>query len=1131
MGTESNYYKEIISKLESLTKREYTLFASLGIQSAVMAGVSVFTFFALLEMLFHFSSGARTILFLIFLVITIGALGYLFLIPLLKYFNIFRKTDYFKTAGKVGQSFPEVKDDLLNAMQLVSTYNLSSLYSSSLINAAFYQVYSKTKTIRFESIVSFKRAKELFFYFSGVIVFAFILLAYVPGMNAASVRLIKFREEFIPPQKFYFEVEPGNSKITKGDDVRISFRVIGPIPKETDLAIKYEEQTDFTVQKILADSTGKYNFDIHAVRQSFRYYAQAENLKSEIYTIEVFDRPIIKTFDLTITPPAYSRLPQIQQRDNGNITSLTGSYVDIRLTSTKELKFAKLQFADTTFFDLSVNGIDAKGKYRIKGDNNYQVILTDISGNTNQSPITYSIKALSDAYPTIDVIKPNENSNLGNDNRLPILLKITDDYGFTKLLINYRLSASKYAKVQDEYSKIEIPINKNEKESDVNYIWNLTKLNLAAEDIVTYYFEVFDNDNVSGPKSTKTLTFNLRVPSLDEILTRADDTHQEAVEDLKQTLKDAQELKKELEKIDQDMKQDKKELTWQEKEKIQKSLDKFKEMQNKVEQTSKQMNKMQQELQQNNLLSKETLQKYMELQKLMEEMTSDEMKKAMERLQNVLKNMNRQQTQEAMKDVKIDEEQFQKSIERTMNLIKRLQIEEKMNELVKRTDDLEKKQNDLQDETKNSNLNDKNQKDELSKKQDELSKELDKMKQEMENLAEKMKEFKDMPKDQMDKLKDEFDKQENQELSEQSKQDMQQNQKQKSMNKQSQISKNMKQMKQKLSQMQLQMQKENQMQTYTDMMRILENMITLSKEQEELKNESQMMDQNSTSYNENGEKQSSIQRSLDKIMQQLGELAQKTFAVTPEMGKALGDAKRSMQQSLDGLEKRNGRMSSTTQENAMGSLNEAANLMKGSMESMMQGGGQGGGMMSLMQQLQQMSGQQMGLNNMTQQLQQMMQGQGKLTSQQQGELQRLGQQQEMIRKSLDQLNQEAKMSGESKRLPSNLDNVVKQMQEIVTDMNSEKLDQELVQKQERILSRLLDAQRSINERDYEKERESKSGNTIARESPADLNLSSEKGKNKIKDELNKAVQEGYKKDYEELIRKYYESLQGRNLKN
>ena len=41
------------------------------------------------------------------------------------------------------------------------------------------------------------------------------------------------------------------------------------------------------------------------------------------------------------------------------------------------------------------------------------------------------------------------------------------------------------------------------------------------------------------------------------------------------------------------------------------------------------------------------------------------------------------------------------------------------------------------------------------------------------------------------------------------------------------------------------------------------------------------------------------------------------------------------------------------QKNAMASLNEAASLMKGAMDQMMSGGGQSGGMMSLMQQLQQ----------------------------------------------------------------------------------------------------------------------------------------------------------------------------------
>ncbi|MEO8399680.1 MAG: hypothetical protein ABI550_07695, partial [Ignavibacteriaceae bacterium] len=134
-------------------------------------------------------------------------------------------------------------------------------------------------------------------------------------------------------------------------------------------------------------------------------------------------------------------------------------------------------------------------------------------------------------------------------------------------------------------------------------------------------------------------------------------------------------------------------------------------------------------------------------------------------------------------------------------------------------------------------------------------------------------------------------------------------------------------------------------------------------------------------------------------------------------------------------------------------------------------------------------------------------------------------------KSIDQLNQEAKQSGQSKGMAANLNEVLNKMQEVITDMHTEKLNDQLVQKQEKILSKLLDAQRSINERDFEKERESNAGENIVRRSPAELNLSSEKGKDKIKDELNRAVQEGYTKDYEMLIRKYYEALQKENVKN
>jgi hypothetical protein len=154
-----------------------------------------------------------------------------------------------------------------------------------------------------------------------------------------------------------------------------------------------------------------------------------------------------------------------------------------------------------------------------------------------------------------------------------------------------------------------------------------------------------------------------------------------------------------------------------------------------------------------------------------------------------------------------------------------------------------------------------------------------------------------------------------------------------------------------------------------------------------------------------------------------------------------------------------------------------------------------------------------------------------MTPQQQLEMQRMAQQQQLIQKSLEQLNQEAKVSGQSSKIPADLESIIKKMQEVVTDMRGEKVDDELIQKQENILSKLLDAQRSINERDYEKQRESRSGENIAREFPAELDLSDPNALDKIRDELNKAVKEGYSRDYEELIRKYFETLQNEDIIN
>ena len=53
---ESGYYKEIINKLEKLTKKEYILVALLGIQTSLIVSLAAFVLFSFSEMIGHFSS-------------------------------------------------------------------------------------------------------------------------------------------------------------------------------------------------------------------------------------------------------------------------------------------------------------------------------------------------------------------------------------------------------------------------------------------------------------------------------------------------------------------------------------------------------------------------------------------------------------------------------------------------------------------------------------------------------------------------------------------------------------------------------------------------------------------------------------------------------------------------------------------------------------------------------------------------------------------------------------------------------------------------------------------------------------------------------------------------------------------
>ena len=1116
------HIEEIKEKLRKVVKKE-------NVKSLLKKIIyfSIFTvvfslILILAEFIGHFSSVVRTVLFWMFISLTAIAFLYFLVFPLLKI--LFPgKTDYIKSANYVGNYFDEIKDELTNVLQIFT--DKKQAVSESLKFAAVEKLYEKTKGIDFSKTIDFNDLKKYLpvtFLFWVVLIVALFL---IPGFQASAGRLINFNKDFIKPPGLTFTVEPGNTTVTKGDNLNIKIIIKGKIPSQITFYKKTIEDADFNSKQIKPAAKGLFRLTIKNIKSGFEYYVSGNGEKSDRYTVKVISRPVVANLIMEIFPPGYSHLPNETIKDNGNILALTGSKVKIKLISSKDLSASNIVFNSGKKLPLEISKRIAAGSFFVTGKDEYHFELVDSQGYKNINPIVYSIKLLTDDYPSIQLISPNKNENLPADDKLPLVLKISDDYGLSKLNLNFRLSSSQFNPVEKKFSIISVPISKSQKEQDVFYLWDLGDLDLATNDVVSYYLEVFDNDYVSGPKSAKTPVYTVRVPSLNEILNKADDSQNKATNEIAGTLKEAETLQKELENINNELKQNKKEISWEEKNKIEKSLDKFKKLNDKVQNIQKKLSEMQKDLQKNNLLSKETLKKYIELQKLLDEMNTEEMRKAMEKMQEALQKMMRDKVQNEMNNLNFNEKMFQKSLERTLKLLKRIQIEEKVDELIKRTEELEKSQNELRKETEKTDPKNSKELNKLSKKQEDITKNLKNLENEMKKLNAKMKEFKDMPADDLEKMEKEFQNQKNMQMSEQAKSELSQQMMQKAMRQQSNISQNMQALNKQMKNLQKSLQKQSQLKTVNEMMKITNELIRLSKDQEKLQKETAGLQPSSTQLNRNAEKQFELENNLDKILKQMVELSQKTFAITPEMGRALGKARAEMNKSVGSLQNRNSTIAGIHQNNSMQSLNQAATLMNSAIQNMMNGGS-GGGMMSLLQQMQQLSQQQMQINQMTKML-----NQGMLTMQQQAQLQRLAQEQAAIQKSLSELNKEAKESGESKMLATNLDKLLQEMKEVVTNMKTKKIDDELVHKQEHILSKMLDVQKSINDRDFEKRRLSESGKQFNLKSPPELMLKNMESKNLIKQELLKAIDEGYSKDYENLIRQYFDALEKESNKN
>ena len=137
------------------------------------------------------------------------------------------------------------------------------------------------------------------------------------------------------------------------------------------------------------------------------------------------------------------------------------------------------------------------------------------------------------------------------------------------------------------------------------------------------------------------------------------------------------------------------------------------------------------------------------------------------------------------------------------------------------------------------------------------------------------------------------------------------------------------------------------------------------------------------------------------------------------------------------------------------------------------------------------------------------------------ELARMAAQQQAIRNELQKINQQNNKDGKGSL--GNLDGLAKQMDKTETDLVNKIITQETINRQQEILTRLLESEKAEKERDQDNKRESNEGKNIANRNPNEFE---EYKKLKLKEiELLKTIPPALSPFYKKKINEYFQSIE------
>jgi hypothetical protein len=1061
-----NSFSTLLRRIDEYRKR---YFLNQLLKGGLIFAALLLTLFLLVntaEFFGRFSSGIRAGLFFGFIgFLLIGAYRWI-VDPLLKLYGLQKPLSDEEAARQIGRLFPgQVGDKLLNTLQLQQL----STQQNELLIASLNQRSEQLLVTRFANAIQLGQNRRYLKYaIPPLAVILGILLLNPSFFTNSSNRLVQYREEFVEEAPFQFVVDQKTLKAYRNEDLPFTVRLTGSaLP---DAVYLLADGTRFKLENV---GQNRYAYTFDNVQRDLNFHLEAAGFRSPNYTATLIDRPSILNFDVQLTYPGYLNKPTERLTNVGNLLIPQGTVVTWHFTA---------DHTDSVALSFLPGG---KLLARLMGNNEYAATrqfaqstdyLVNLSNRQTRLPsgMRYNVQVVPDRHPQISASVRQDSVTY---NFVSLSGLISDDYGFSQLKLVATIQRAGGGK--STVLTRTLPINRTATAQNFAYLWPLDSLKLRPSDRIDYFVQVWDNDGVNGPKSARTTPLSVIIPSAQEIDKQVEKSADKTEQEIEEALRKSQSIKRELNSLEERMRT-KKSTDFQDNKQAQELLKKRDELMDDIKKLQEQFQKTNDTQQRFAEQNPRIQEKMAQLEKLFKEMADPETKKLFEELKQMLEKKQDDKAANLLDRLNRKERNMEKELERALKLFKQYQQDQKNEKLI---DDL-LKQAEQQDKAAQENNSDK------PKDKDEQTQQQEKAIEDFKKLEERLQELeKDAEKDGLRQPETpEKEQQDAAEQMDQAKQQSQQNQPKKAAAAQSKASKSMKAMAKQMTQSMMSAESKEAQENIDDLRNLLDNLITVSVNQERVMKDFQRINSQDPRIVKLSQEQLKLRDDVKIIEDSLTALASRVAQIRSFVTREMTDMKYYMDQSSQLLKDRRVSQASSRQQFAMTSMNNLALMLSDALKNMqnsmngagMPGGGKGG---------KKGNEPSPGMGDAQKELNARMQQLGKGGKSGRGlseELSALAAQQAMIRKMLQQAQDKAKGTELGQKMGDQLQDLQKKMDETETDLVNKRVTPQTLNRQNEILTRLLESEKAIREQEEDPTRKAQAAQSVKQSQPTYL---------------------------------------------